>query len=136
MSRASALARGRTAAELSFNDTCVIRRPTGETTDPDSGDVVKSYLDPDPYTGQKCRVQQSIAQADRHDVGENFELQLRLTVQLPMAVVGLEVGDEITVTAVGAGSDPDLVGRTFLVRDLFHKTEATARRVGVTERTD
>jgi hypothetical protein len=48
-------------------------------------------------------------------------------------VTGLEVGDEITITA---SRDPDLVGRAFLARDLFHKTDLTARRVGVTERTD
>jgi hypothetical protein len=29
--------------------------------------------------------------------------------------------------------DPDLPGRVFLVRDLFGKTEATARRVQVEE---
>lgn len=136
MSRASILAAGQRRAEEGMVDTCTIRRPDGVTTDPDSGDVVKSYLDPDPYTGQKCRVQQNLAQADRHDVGENFELQLRLTVQLPVAVTGLKVGDEITITAVGPGRDEDLVGRVFLVRDLFHKTDATSRRVGVTERTD
>lgn len=136
MSRESLVARGRVKAEEGMVDTCTIRRPTGEATDPDSGEVVKTYVNPDPYTGQKCRVQQNLAQAEQHDVGENYELKLRLSVQLPMAVVGLRVGDEITITAVGPGRDPDLLGRAFLVRELFHKTDATARRVGVTERTD
>ena len=47
---------------------------------------------------------------------------------------GLEVNDEITITA--SVNDADLVGRVFLVRDLMHKTHPTARRVGVVERTD
>jgi hypothetical protein len=39
------------------------------------------------------------------------------------------------VTITASVNDPDLVGRVFLIRDLFHKTEPTARRVGVIERT-
>lgn len=131
MSRASALERGQAAAEASMVDTCTIRRVTGTTDDPDTGYGVKTYLSPNPYTG-KCRVQQGIAQAAEDDAGEDFQLRLRLVVQLPVTVVGVEIGDEVTITA---SRDLDLVGRTFLVRDLFHKTDETARRIGVTERT-
>lgn len=132
MSRDSALARGRTAADLGMVDACTIRRRTGQTSDPVTGDAVPTYLSPDPYTG-KCRVQQaSLAQAAQQDVGEDFLLILRLEVQLPIAVTGLAVDDEVTITA---SRDADLVGRVFLIRDLFHKTDATARRVGVIERT-
>jgi hypothetical protein len=49
-----------------------------------------------------------------------------------VSVTGLEVGDEVTITA---SRDPDLIGRAFLVRDLFHKTDASSRRVQLTERT-
>jgi hypothetical protein len=59
---------------------------------------------------------------------------LALEVQLPMTVVGLQVGDEVHMT--GSRTDPDLVGRVFLVRALAHKTDATARRVQCTQRTD
>ncbi|MFF0823059.1 DUF6093 family protein [Micromonospora haikouensis] len=124
------LARGRAAAEARMRDACRIRRATGETTD-DDGNVIRTY-GPDLYVG-KCRVQQTSAQAAQEDVGEDFQLMLRLEVHLPMSVTGLEVGDEVTVTA--SQHDPDLPGRVFLVRDLAHKTHATARRVGVTERT-
>jgi hypothetical protein len=123
------LADGRALAESLMVDQCAIRRVTGEGSD-DDGNVVKTY---EPlYTG-KCRVQQRAGQAAQADVGEDFSLMLRLEVQLPMTVVGLEVGDEIEVTS--SVHDPDLPGRVFLVRDLAHKTHATARRVGVTERT-
>jgi hypothetical protein len=135
MSRASLLARGQAAAEAGMVDTCSIRRVTGTVDDPDTGRGVDSYLSPDPYAG-KCRVQQGIAQAEQDDVGEDYRLRLRLEVQVPMSVTGIEVNDQVTITAVGPGRDQDLVGRTFLVRDLFHKTDATARRIGVTERTD
>jgi hypothetical protein len=131
MSRAALVARAQAAAEAGMADTCTIRRVTGWTTDLDSGVRTPTYLSPDVYAG-KCRVQQGIAQADQHDAGEDYLLQLRLVVQLPMSVVGVKVGDEVTLTA---SRDPDLVGRPFLVRDLFHKTDASARRVGVTERT-
>lgn len=131
MSRASALARGQVAAELGMVDTCTIRRVTGTATDDFSGAVTKTYLSPDSYAG-KCRVQMRLAQSTEHDAGEDFVRLLRVEIQLPMSVSGLEVGDEVTVTA---SADPDLMGRTFLIRDLFHKTEATARRVQCTERT-
>lgn len=111
-------------------DACSIRRRTGESTD-DDGNVVPTYGEP-LYSG-KCRIQQPNAQAAQADVGEDYLLLLRIEVQLPMSVTGLEVGDEITVTA--SRHDPDLPGRVFVVRDLAHKSHATARRVGVTERT-
>lgn len=130
MSVATALARGRAAAESLMVDACTIRRRNGGTTDPDTGYPTQPYTDL--YAGQ-CRVQQATAQAQREDVGEDRLLLLRLEVQLPMTVVGLEVGDEITITA--AAYDPDLVGRVFLVHDLAHKTHATSRRVQCLERT-
>lgn len=130
MSRESALARGRAAAEIGMVDTCQIRRITGATSDPDTGEETPTYQAL--YTG-KCRVQQATAQAQREDVGEDHLLLLRLEVQLPMTVVGLEVGDEITITA--AAHDEDLTGRVFLTHDLAHATHKTARRVQCLEKT-
>jgi hypothetical protein len=132
MSRATALAHGRTAAELGMADACTIRRVTGTATDDFSGTVTPAYATL--YTG-KCRVQQITGTGRPHDVGEDFVLIQRIDVQLPVAgTEGLKVGDEVRVTA--SVHDADLVGRTFLVHDLAHKTEATARRVACTERTD
>ncbi|WBB73237.1 DUF6093 family protein [Micromonospora sp. WMMD1128] len=123
------LARGRAAAEALLVDECVIRRPTGEGSD-DDGNVVVTYADV--YAG-RCRIQQTNAQATQEDAGEDFQLLLRLEVHVPMSVVGVETGDEVEVTA--SVHDPDLPGRRFVVRDLAHKSHATARRLGVTERT-
>ncbi len=137
MSRAALIARARAAAEAGMEDACTIRRrdAASDVTDPDTGQVTAAYAAPDPLYAGRCRVQQQQAQANQQDAGEDYTLLLRLEVQLPVAgTEGLQVGDEITITA--AAYDDDLTGRVFLVRDLSHKTHASARRVQVTERTD
>jgi hypothetical protein len=123
MSRATALARGRVAAELGMADACTITRSGAPVTDA-NGDVTNTPATI--YTG-KCRVQQHQATADEKDIGEDNLLLLRIEVQLPMTVTGLEVGDIITIST--SAYDPDLPGRVFRIHDLAHKTEATARRV-------
>jgi hypothetical protein len=131
VSRASVLARGRLAAEAGMVDACTVRRRTGTATDPDTGATTPTYASL--YAG-KCRVQQATAQAQQTEAGQDYLLLLRLEVQLPMSVTGLQVGDEVTITA--SAHDADLPGRVFTVRDLAHKTHATARRVQVIEKTD
>jgi hypothetical protein len=125
MSRSGVLAKGQVKAEASMVDACTIRRRLPDVTNTD--------LSPDPYTG-KCRVQSALARSQPHESGEDYVLLLRLELQLPVSVTGLRVDDEVTVTA--SAHDADLVGRVFLIRDLFHKTEPTARRVEITERTN
>lgn len=136
MSRATALSYGRRASEASMVDTCTIRRSTGTgngATD-GYGNVVDNYVNPDPYTG-KCRVQQGqLSSSTDRDVGEDQVVLLSLEVQIPMSVIGLQVGDEVHMTT--SRSDPDLPGRVFLIASLAHKTDATARRLQCTERTD
>lgn len=129
MSRASVLANAQRAAEAGMADACTIQRASGGTTDPDTG--YGTPAETTLYSG-KCRVQQHQATADSKDIGEDQQLLLRVEVQLPMSVTGLEVGDEITITT---SLDPDLPGRVFRIHDLAHKTEASARRVQCIERT-
>ena len=129
MSAASVLARGRAAAESLMVDACTIQRVVGQTTGP--GGVVTDDLD-DVYAG-RCRVQQDKAQAQQQDPGEAHVLMLRLEIQLPMSVTGLQAEDVVTITA--SAHDPDLVGRTFVIRDLAHASHKTARRVQVMEKT-
>lgn len=132
MSLDALLARGRARSEeLLMQDACTISRTdAGGSVDPVTG--YPSQTTSQLYAG-KCRVQQAQAQAQREDVGEDRLLMLRLEVQLPMSVTGLEVGDLITVTT--SAHDADLVGRVFRVHDLAHKTHATARRVQCLEET-
>jgi hypothetical protein len=108
-------------------DTCTIKRLTGDTTDID-GVITPTYTTL--YTGA-CRVQQQQPYAERKDVGQAYLLALRLEVQLPMTVTGLEPDDILTI--VTSLMDADLPGREFVVRDLAHKTDATSRRVQCSE---
>lgn len=131
MTRASILARGRIAAELGMTDECVIKRPGGKDTDPDSGDVVTTYTTL--YTGQKCRVQSRGQWGERRDVGQDSVVMQTIEVQLPITVTNLQVGDVITITA--ATFDPLLVGRELQLKDLNSESHATCRRVMATELT-
>lgn len=128
MSAQTAIVRGRRLAEQLMVDTCVVRRAGGTTYDPDTGYPTDASTQL--YVG-KCRVQQQAASAGQRDVGEASLLLLRLEVHLPMSVIGVQVDDVVEVTS--SVHDPDLPGRRFRVRDLFHKTHATSRRLGVEE---
>ena len=111
-------------------DTCVIERRTGQTTDPFSGVVTDTYMTV--YIG-KCRFQQPGTFSRPAEAGENQILLQRVSVQVPVAAAGVQVDDRVTVLT--AGRDPDLVGRVFEIRELFVKTDGTAHRLGVDERT-
>ncbi|GAB3656481.1 DUF6093 family protein [Glycomyces tarimensis] len=129
MSAALVLARGRAAAERLMVDRCTIRRRTGETTDRTTGAVVPTYSTL--YADQKCRVQTRGYWGEARDIGEAALVLLSVEVQLPMAVTGLQVRDEIVL--VSSEHDPDLVGILFRLKDLNHKSHATMRRVLCTE---
>lgn len=127
---APALVRGRAAAESLMVDTCTIGRVVGQTTDPLTGAVTDQVSN---YYAGKCRFQTigRGSQARPQDAGEDYMMLLRIEVQLPISVTGVEVGDIITCeTSV---HDPDLPTRRFRVRDLYHKSHATARRVQAEE---
>jgi hypothetical protein len=106
-------------------DACIIDRPTGQGTDPDTGAVVTTYSEP-LYTG-KCEVQQVGTQAGNPNAGEHQLTVLGHVVKLPVDTVVYRVGDRVRITA--ATLDPTLVGRTFLVTSMLHKTHATSRRL-------
>lgn len=125
MSRESVLARGRVAAEVGMVDAVTIRRTTGVSTNDQTGAVtpVQTVI----YTG-KARIQQSIAMGQRVESGEASLVVLRLELQLPVATsTAVDRGDIVTVDS--AVNDASLPGRTFVIRDLHHKSEATARRM-------
>lgn len=129
MSAASALARGRGLAESLMVDQCTIRRRTGQTTDPDTGVVTPTYTNL--YTSQKVRIQTRGNWGERKDVGQAGVVVLSVEVQLPVSVTGVEVNDEVVMTA--SVHDADLVGRTFIIRDVVSKTHGTAHRFMGTE---
>lgn len=122
-------------------DRCQIRRRgAGETVDDNTGEVIPVYEDiygfgypGDPGDG-KCKVQQRATGAARPQTpGEDHQLLIALELHLPISAPQVLVGDEVTIIA--AGLDPQLAGQVFLIRDLFAKSFATARRIGITRRT-
>jgi hypothetical protein len=106
-------------------DACIIDRPTGQATDPTTGAVVTTYSAPI-YTG-RCEVQQVGTMAAKPVAGESQWTILGHVVKVPVDAVVYRVGDRVRMTA--AILDPTLVGRTFLVTSMLHKTHATSRRL-------
>lgn len=123
MTRASVLARGRVAAERSMIDACTVRRKTGEAEGP-GGVITPTWADI--YTG-KCRVQVRAETGTQSNVGEAALILTRHEIHMPISAEGILEGDAVTITA--SLNDPDLIGRTYAVRDVLTKSEATARRV-------
>lgn len=110
-------------------DACEIRRPStfGEL-DPDTG------LRPETpgavvYTG-KCKIQTYEAHESTPASGQHVWSVQRYYVHIP-AEVQVQVDDQVTVTA--SVLDAKLVGRTYRVAGLLHKSMATANRLIVDE---
>jgi hypothetical protein len=85
--------------------------------------------------GGRCRVQQGSTTngANSVMVGEDQQWLVPVEIQLPMSAPELRVDDEVEILA--SVDDPQLVGQIYAVRDLFAKTDASLRRIGVTRRT-
>lgn len=132
MGDAFALARGRQLAESLMVDASNIKRPTGKTTDPDTGEVATTYTTL--YTNQKCRVQHRGQWGERRDVGQDSVVMQTVEVKYPITVTGLRPDDVIEFVA--SAHDPALVGQTLLIKDVPAETHATCRRVMGTELTD
>jgi hypothetical protein len=132
MSATSAVLAGRRAAEALMVDTCTIRRVTGQATDDTTGKVTPTYSTI--YSG-KCKLQalgsQGQAPARPHSIAEAQVFLQQIELHVPMSVTGVQADDLVTVTA--SSLDADLVGRTWHVRALSHKSFQTARRFGLEE---
>jgi hypothetical protein len=128
MSATSVTLRGQAAAERLMVDACTITRPGTPSTN-DTTAVVTST--PSTIYAGKCRVQQQVPVAKPAEVGQAAIWLQRLELQVPMSVTGVQSDDLVTITA--AALDPDLVGRTFHIRELGHKTNMTARRLQIEE---
>lgn len=130
MSAESAVLQGRAAAEALMLDTCSIVRTTGPAgpIDPDTG-LPTPAPTAQVYAG-KCRVQTYEAHESTPDSGDHVFTVQRYYIHLPVAA-DVRRDDQITITA--AVLDPALVGRSYRVVGLLHKTYATANRVIVDE---
>ena len=123
---AAALPFLRAEAEALMVDTVLVEHPTGATTpDPVTLEEVPVYVSV--YAG-KGRVQRSGQLASQEDVTGGFEFGVdSLLVQLPLAATGIARGDRVTVTGLGAISDPDLLGLVATVQANLTKTHPTKR---------
>lgn len=117
-----------------MRDEVEIIRPAsgGSVFDPTTGEYTEP-ADADVYSG-KCRVQigDGLTAQDAEAGGQVLTVQ-RLMLQIPVSVVGVHIGDVATITAVHPDGDPDLVGRVFRIDSTFAKSQATARRLQVSE---
>lgn len=130
---AAALPELRAHAESLMVDSCTI---TSRRLD-ESGEPVRE-MDPvtleltdvwdEVYAG-RCRVQRPGAvMVGREPVVGGVEYNVETVhVQVPLTVLGVKTNDRVTITAVGAISDPDSVGMALSVRVNQHKTHATKR---------
>ena len=107
-------------------DACTVDRQTGPgTPDPVTLEIVPDYAVQ--YVG-KCRIQRSNAISPSDDVAGGFEFGIgTLLAQLPLSVTGILPGDRLTITALSAQSDPDLLGMVATVRANLTKTHPTKR---------
>lgn len=80
------------------------------------------------YAG-RCRVQRPGAvMVGREPVvgGVEYDVEV-IHVQVPIAALGVKTDDRVTITALGATSDPENLGLVASVRTNQHKTHATKR---------
>lgn len=130
---AAALPELRAHAESLMVDSCTI---TSRRLD-ESGEPVRE-MDPvtleltdvwdEVYAG-RCRVQRPGAvMVGREPVVGGVEFNVETVhVQVPLTVLGVKTNDRVTITAVGAISDPENLGLVASVRTNRHKTHATKR---------
>lgn len=132
MSATSTVQAGRAAAAALMLDACQITHPGEQVTDRRTGAV---YAVPDAlvYTG-RCKVQSYQPFEQNPEAGAHTYTVQRYTVHVPVASYVPHIGDVVTITA--AALDPALVGRTYRVVALLHKSLATAYRLAITDEVD
>lgn len=123
---AAALPELRAHAESLMVDTLLIEGPTGnKTLDPVTLAEVDEFAEV--YSGPG-RIQRPGSLSPRDGVvgGVEFGLQAILA-QLPLSATGIGRGMRVTVTAIGDGTDPDLLGLVATVQANLTKTHPTKR---------
>lgn len=122
------MAKFRAWAESLMTDECIVRKATGQTIDPSTGQHVPEFTEV--YTGA-CKVQTSSGVGgDTTDTGAVINEWLE-RVDFPWATQGL--GPDLVVE-ITKSNDPNLVGHKFrLVSPQSLKTWATAQRWNVKE---
>lgn len=124
MSVTRVLARGRRAHLALMRDTVEIKRPTGQTTDPDTGVVTTTYTTV--YTGH-ADVKPQIAGTTDVDAGERRTELRQYDVKLPFTTEpDFQPEDVLTTTA---SEDANLIGRPLTVIAVGYGSRRTARHL-------
>jgi hypothetical protein len=119
----------RTMAESLMTDTCIVRRDTGDTAQSSTtGTVENVYTD---LFTSKCKVQARNLVSQDAEVGGRTATSVRLEVHLPLDAAVVQARDVVEITAVGALSDVQLLGRKFVITAPVAKSFSTARRYEV-----
>lgn len=107
--------------ERRFVDSCVVKRQTGETFDPDTGQATPTYATQ--YSGP-CLVRPG---SPSDTVAGEQQVELRTyTVLVPHHVTTPQVDDLVDVTSTRDGV---LNGKTLVVRNVSSDTYNTVRRL-------
>lgn len=117
-------------AARQMTDTVAVTYANGTTFDEATGTTVPNYTTR--FTS-KCKVQTRSLVARDAEVGGRTATTVTVELHLPVDVPAVEVGDVCEITAVGALSDVQLLGRKFRVVAPVGKSFATARRLDVEE---
>lgn len=142
MSADAVILEGRRWAESLMLDQCVIRRVVGPPgpLDPDTGErspaptevIYGSDDNPaEDAVGGRCKVQTYEPHEGKPESGQHIFTVQRYSVHIPVGEPQIAVDDRIEITA--AVRDASLVGRTYRVSGLLHKSFATAQRMLVDE---
>lgn len=118
----------RADAEALMKDTCEIRRPSGSSVDPETGEITPDYL---PVYSGKCRLQSNEGVSADRESGQSSLTVLSRSVHIPAATVQVQDGDVVTMTA--SLFSPFLVNREFRVRGWSPESYASADRLPVEE---
>ena len=123
---AAGLSELRSYAEELMRDSIRVERATGtRSMDPDTLEMVDDY---ELVHEGRGRVQRSGQLSPHESVSGEVEFGVNaLMVQLPLSASGIKKGHRVTVTAVGAVSDPDLLGLVATVQANLTKSHATKR---------
>lgn len=132
MSAVSAIMRGRQAAINIMVDSVTIKRLTGQVTNLQTGAVADTYTVLYAGIGRIQRVRgQRLGSAHPAVIAGAQLYQQPLAVHVPVTVIGIILGDIVTV--VNSPYDADLNGRQFWVQVLPPKSFTTAHRFGLQE---
>jgi hypothetical protein len=126
MTAASALYAGRALALTLMVDACTFTRSTGSTSQNETTGRETAGTRATVYTGP-CKVQrQRVSPADP-EAGERTVTVEQVEIHVPVESTEVRIGDVGVITS--SVFDPVLVGRSFRVTGLFHKSWATSRRL-------